>query len=44
MKKKPSFFESNFEITAHDADVSEEQELLLLLSSLMLVQLERNRG
>ncbi len=44
MKKKPSFFESNFEITAHDADVSEEQEILLLLSSLMLVQLERNRG
>ncbi|MBA3723336.1 MAG: hypothetical protein H0W89_00385 [Candidatus Levybacteria bacterium] len=44
MKKKPSFFESNFEITAHEIDITEEQELLLLLSSLMLVQLERNRG
>jgi uncharacterized protein YxjI len=43
MKKKPSFFESNFEIT-NTGNVSEKDELLLMLSALMVVQLERNRG
>ncbi len=44
MKKKPSFFESQFDITLLKEDLSEEQEILLLLSLLMIVQLERNRG
>lgn len=43
MKKKPSLFESNFDITK-DGDVNEKDELLLMLSALMVVQLERNRG
>jgi hypothetical protein len=43
MKKKPSFFESSFEITKKD-DIAEEQELLLLLACMMVVQLEKNRG
>lgn len=44
MKKKPSFFESNFDIELHQKDLSEDQEQLILLSFLMVVQLERNRG
>ncbi len=43
MKKKPSFFESNFELVK-DQSIPEKDELLLLLSIAMLVQLERNRG
>ncbi len=43
MKKKPSFFESNFEVI-NDEEISDKDELLLILSMLMLVQLERNRG
>jgi uncharacterized protein YxjI len=43
MRKKPSFFESSFEIT-NKSDVSEEDELLLLLACMMVVQLEKNRG
>ncbi len=44
MKKKPSFFESSFVITRTDKDFSDSEELLSLLSLLMVVQLERNRG
>lgn len=43
MKKKPSFFESHFEITK-DGTLDEEAERLLMLAALMVVQLERNRG
>lgn len=43
MKKKPSFFESNFDITK-DGDLDEKDELLLMLAALMVVQLERSRG
>lgn len=43
MKKKPSFFESSFEISKK-SEVSEEEELLLLLACMMVVQLEKNRG
>lgn len=43
MKKKPSFFESSFDITNKN-DVPEDQELLLLLACMMVVQLEKNRG
>lgn len=43
MKKKPSFFESNFTLSK-DSDVAEGDEILLLLSALMIVQLEKNRG
>lgn len=42
MKKKPSLFESHFEVdTLND---SNKDALLVLLSLLMIVQLERNRG
>lgn len=44
MKKKPSFLESTFTITRMNKDVSDEQELTMLLALLMIVQLERNRG
>lgn len=43
MRKKPSFFESNFEITRQE-EVEKDHELLLLLACLMVVQLEKNRG
>jgi uncharacterized protein YxjI len=43
MKKKPSFLESNFDITK-DGELQEKDELLLMLSALMVVQLERSRG
>lgn len=43
MKKKPSFFESSFEIS-NKSDVSEDEELLILLACMMVVQLEKNRG
>jgi hypothetical protein len=43
MKKKPSFFESNFVLTK-DTNILEKDETLLLLASLMIVQLEKNRG
>lgn len=44
MKKKPSLFESSFTISVVDNTLSEEEEQLLILSLLMIVQLERDRG
>jgi hypothetical protein len=44
MKKKPSFFESLFEITLANENLSKEEEVLSLLTFIMIVQLERNRG
>lgn len=44
MKKKPSFFEASFQITKPEQQMTKDQELLVLLSYLMIVQLERNRG
>lgn len=44
MKKKPSFFEAQFSIDSSSKSLTEEKELLVLLSLLMIVQLERNRG
>lgn len=44
MKKKPSFFESEFEITIADDKLSTYEEILSLLTLIMIVQLERNRG
>lgn len=44
MKKQPSLFESQFAITLTQTDIKADHELILLLSFLMIVQLERNRG
>lgn len=44
MKKKPSFFESEFEITLKDESLSEQRKELIVLALLMLVQLERQRS
>ena len=44
MKKKPSFFESEFEITLAHEKLSKDEEILSLLTFIMIVQLERNRG
>lgn len=44
MKKKPSFFEASFEITHDNEKIESKDELLLMLSLIMVVQLEKNRG
>jgi uncharacterized protein YxjI len=44
MKKKPSIFEAQFAITPSQKEIQSEQETLALLSFLMIVLLERNRG
>lgn len=44
MKKKPSLLESEFEISLDNSDVSKEKQLLLVLSLLMIVQLEKERS
>lgn len=44
MKKKPSFFESEFEVTLAEEGLSKDEEILALLTLIMIVQLERNRG
>lgn len=44
MKKNPSFLESTFEIATTNTSLTKEQELLMLLSFMMMVQLERDRG
>jgi uncharacterized protein YxjI len=44
MKKKPSFFESEFEITLDHEKLSKDEEILSLLTFIMIVQLERKRG
>lgn len=44
MKKKPSFFEAQFAIDSPSGSLTDEKELLVLLSLLMIVQLERSRG
>jgi uncharacterized protein YxjI len=44
MKKKPSFFEAQFEINSIKTDITKQHELLAILSLLMIVQLERSRG
>lgn len=42
--KKPAFFESGYEIQLVNPQVSQEEELQVLLGLMMLVQLERRRG
>lgn len=42
--KQPAFFESTYEVTLLQPNVSREEELQLLLSLLLIVQLERRRG
>ena len=44
MKKKPSLLESEFEITLAEENLSKDEEILCLLTFIMIVQLERNRG
>ncbi len=42
--KQPAFFESSFKIVKLEEGISPEEEKRLLLSLLMMVQLERSRG
>jgi uncharacterized protein YxjI len=42
--KQPAFFESGYEIQLVNPQVSEEDELAVLLGLMMMVQLERRRG
>ena len=42
--KKPSFFEAGYELQLVNPQVSQEEELQVLLGIMMMVQLERRRG
>ncbi|MCB9453992.1 MAG: hypothetical protein H6672_21370 [Anaerolineaceae bacterium] len=44
LEKKPSFFERSYEIHKLDDDLAQHEEQLLLLSFMMMIQLERSRG
>jgi hypothetical protein len=44
LTKQPAFFESTFTIESVDPTLSGEEETRLLLSLLMMVQMERSRG
>jgi hypothetical protein len=44
LSKKPAFFESAFEIQKLDDNITSDEELRILLSILMAVQMERSRG
>lgn len=44
LNKQPAFFESSYHIELVNPSVSQEEELQVLLSMMMLVQLERRRG
>jgi hypothetical protein len=44
MKKKPSLLESEFIITSAQENLSKDEEILCLLTLIMIVQLERHRG
>jgi uncharacterized protein YxjI len=42
--KQPAFWESKYEVTLADQSIQEDEEMRILLSLLMTVQLERRRG
>ena len=44
LEKQPAFFESSYHIQLVDQSISQAEELQLILSLLMIVQLERRRG
>lgn len=44
LEKRPSFFERYYEIQKLDDNLAQHEEQLLLLSFMMMIQLERSRG
>lgn len=44
LTKQPAFFESSFDIKALDVALSNDEEIKLLLSYIMMILLERQRG